>query len=144
MIEKNLHILVCLEQTALPDTDKQELSFSESHFHLKYDPVIKEAEEYLSSILDEEASLSLLIWSDASSGSDGVDLIFWLHENSHTTDARKILIYEKLDSEKIFRALNHGGLGYCQLAPWKTGDFAKTVIKILSKYVVRFAEHPLP
>ena len=57
-----------------------------------------------------------------------MDLIFWLHENSHTTDARKILIYEKLDSEKIFRALNHGGLGYCQLAPWKTGDFAKTVI----------------
>ena len=24
------------------------------------------------------------------------------------------------------------------------GDFAKTVIKILSEYVVRFEEHPLP
>ena len=73
-----------------------------------------------------------------------MNLIIRLHENSHTADARKILIYEKLDSEKIFRALNHGGLGYCQLAPRKTSDFAKTVIKILSVYVVRFAENPFP
>ena len=102
--------MVCLEQTALLDAAKQELSFLESHFHLKNVPVIKVAEEYLSSIIDEEASLSLLICSDASSGSDGVDLIVRLYENSHTTDARKILIYEKLDSEKILRALNHGGL----------------------------------
>ena len=52
-------------------------------------------------------------------------LIVRLHENSHTTDARKILIYEKLDSEKILRALNRDGLDYCQLKPWKPGDFAK-------------------
>ena len=73
-----------------------------------------------------------------------MDLIVRLHENSHTADARKILVCEKLDSEKILRALNHGGLDCCQIAPWQTGDFAKTVIKILSEYVVRFEEHPLP
>ncbi|MEC8543964.1 MAG: hypothetical protein VXY89_10425 [SAR324 cluster bacterium] len=144
MIKKNLHILVCLEQTALLDTVKQELPFLGSHFHLKYVSVTKEAEEYLNSILDEEASMSLLICSNAFSGTDGVDLVVRLHENSHTTDARKILVCENLDSEKILRALNHGGLDYCQLAPWQTVDFAKIVIKILSEYVVRFAEHPLP
>ena len=144
MKKKNLHILACLEQTTLLDTVKQELSFLESHFHLKYVSAAKEAEEYLNSILDEETSLSLLICSDAFSGADGVDLIVRLHENSHTADARKILVCEKLDSEKILRALNHGGLDYCQQAPWQAGDFAKTVIKILSEYVVRFVEHPLP
>ena len=102
--------MVCLEQTALLDTVKQELSFLESHFHLKYVSVTKEAEEYLNSILDEEAYMSLLICSDAFSGADGVDPIVRLHENSHTADARKILVCEKLDSEKILRALNHGGL----------------------------------
>ena len=56
----------------------------------------------------------------------------------------KILVCEKLDSEKILRALNHVGLDYCQLAPWQTGDLAKLVIKILSEYVVRFVEYPLP
>ena len=101
-------------------------------------------EEYLNSTPHEETSLSLLISSDAFSGADGVGLIVRLHENSHTTNARKILVCEKLDSEKILRALNHGGLDYYQLAPWQTGDFAKTVIKILSEYVVRFLKHPLP
>ena len=139
-----MHILVCLEQTALLDTVKLELSFLESYFHLKYVSVAKEAEEYLNSILDEEASLSLLICSDAFSGTDSVGLIVRLHENSDTADARKILVCEKLDSEKILGALNHGGLDYCQVAPWQTGDFAKTVIKILSEYVVRFVDHPLP
>ena len=129
---------------ALLDAVKQELSFLESHFHLKCVGTVKEAEEYLNSTLHEEASLSLLICSDAFSGADGVDLIVRLHENSHTTDARKILVCETLDSKKILRALNHGGLDYCQLAPWQPGDFAKTVIKILSEYVVRFVEHPLP
>ena len=136
--------MVCLEQTALLDKGKLELSFLESYFHLKYVSVAKEAEEYLNSILDEEASLSLLICSDAFSGTDSVGLIVRLHENSDTADARKILVCEKLDSEKILRALNHGGLDYCQVAPWQTGDFAKTVIKILSEYVVRFVDHPLP
>ena len=144
MVKKNLHILVCLEQTALLDRVKQELSFLESQIHLKHVPAAKEAEKYLNSILDKEASLSLLICSDAFSGADGVDLIVRLHENSHTADARKILVCEKLDSEKILRALNHGGLDYCQLAPWQTGDFAKTVIKILSEYVVRFLKQLLP
>ena len=109
--------MVCLKQTALLDTVKQELSFLESQFHLKHVPVVKETEEHLNSILDKEASLSMLICSDAFSGADGVDPIVRLNENSHTTDARKILICEKLDSKKILRALNHGGLDYCQLAP---------------------------
>ena len=68
----------------LLDTVKQELSFLESHFHLKYVSAAKEAEEYLNSILDEETSLSLLICSDAFSGADGVDLIVRPQENSHT------------------------------------------------------------
>ena len=106
--------MVCLEQTALLDTVKLELSFLESYFHLKYVSVAKEAEEYFNSILDEEASLSLLICSDAFLGTDGADLIVRLHENSDTADARKILVCEKLDSEKILRALNHGGLDYCR------------------------------
>ena len=143
-MKTNLHILICLEQMALLDAVKQELSFLESHFHLKCVGTVKEAEEYLNSTLHEEASLSLLICSDAFSGADGVDLIVRLHENSHTTDARKILVCETLDSKKILRALNHGGLDYCQLGHWQPGDFAKTVIKILSEYVVRFVEHPLP
>ena len=143
-MKTNLHILICLEQTALLDAVKQELSFLESHFHLKCVGTAKEAEEFLNSTLREETSLSLLISSDAFSEADGVDLIVRLHENSHTTNARKILVCEKLDSEKILRALNHGGLDYCQLAPWQIGDFAKTVIKILSEYVVRFVDHPLP
>ena len=143
-MKKNLHILICIEQTALLDAIKQELSFLESHFHLKCFGIVKEAEEYLKSILHEEATLSLVICSDSFSEADGVDLIIRLHEKSHTTDARKILVCEKLDSEKILRALNHGGLDYCQRVPWQTGDFAKTVIKILSEYVVRFVDHPLP
>ena len=143
-MKTHLHILICLEQTALLDAVKQELSFLESHFHLKCVGTVKEAEEFLNSTLREETSLSLLISSDAFSEADGVDLIVRLHENSHTTNARKILVCEKLDSEKILRALNHGGLDYCQLAPWQIGDFAKTVIKILSEYVVRFVAHPLP
>ena len=143
-MKTNLHILICLEQMALLNAVKQEKSFLESHFHLKRVGTVKEAEEYLNSTLHEEASLSLLICSDAFSGADGVDLIVRLHENSPTSDVRKILVCEKLDSEKILRVLNHGGLDYCQLAPWQTGDFAKNVIKILSEYVVRFVEHPLP
>ncbi|MDG2196171.1 MAG: hypothetical protein P8O70_04655, partial [SAR324 cluster bacterium] len=109
-MKKNLHILICLEQTALLDAVKQELSFLESYFQLKCVGIFKEAEEYLNSTLHEEASLSLLICSGAFSGAYGVDLIVRLHENSHTIDARKILICAKLDSEKILRALNHGGL----------------------------------
>ena len=54
----------------------------------------------MNSILDEETSLSLLICGDAFSGVDNVDLIVRLYENSHTADARKILVCEKLDSEK--------------------------------------------
>ena len=74
-MKTHLHILICLEQTALLDAVKQELSFLESQFHLKYVSAAKEAEEYLNSILDEETSLSLLICSDAFSEVDGVDLI---------------------------------------------------------------------
>ena len=102
--------MIYLEQTASLDAVKQELSFLESYFHLKCVGIVKEAEEYLNSTLHEEASLSLLICSGAFSGAYGVDLIVRLHENSHTIDARKILICAKLDSEKILRALNHGGL----------------------------------
>ena len=109
-MKTNLHILICLEQMALLDAVKQELSFLESYFHLKCVGIVKETEEYLNSTLHKEASLSLLICSGAFSGAYGVDLIVRLHENSHTIDARKILICAKLDSEKILRALNHGGL----------------------------------
>ena len=64
-MKTNLHILICLEQTALLDAVKQELSFLESHFHLKCVGTVKEAEEFLNSTLREETSLSLLISSDA-------------------------------------------------------------------------------
>ena len=67
--------MACHEQMMLLDTVKQELSFLESQFHLKYVSAAKEAEEYLNSILDEETYLSLLICSDAFSEVDGVDLI---------------------------------------------------------------------
>ena len=106
--------MACPEQTTLLDTVKQELSFLESHFHLKYVSVTKEVEDYLNSILDKEASMSLLICSDAFSGTDGVDLVVRLHENSHTTDAQKILVCEKLNPEK--------SLGLWIMVAWTTAN----------------------
>ena len=143
-MKKNLHILICLEQTALLDSTKHEQSFLESHLHLKFFGIVKEAEEYLNFIYHEVVPLSLMICSASFSETDGVDLIVRLHEHSRTTDAQKILICKQLDSDKILRAANHGGLNYCQLVPWQNGVFVKTVIKILSEYVARFVDNTLP
>ena len=80
LMKKNLHILICLEQTTLLDTIKQERSFLESHLQLKCFGIVKKAEEYLNSIFHELVSLSLMICSASFSETDGVVLIVRLND----------------------------------------------------------------
>ena len=90
-MKKNLHILICLEQTALLDSTKHERSFMESHLHLKFFGIVKEAEEYLNFIYHEVVPLSLMICSASFSETDGVDLIVRLHEQSAQLMCEKFL-----------------------------------------------------
>ena len=83
--------MICLEQTTLTDTIKQERSFLESHLHLKCFGIVKKAEEYLNSIFHEVVFLSLMICSASFSETDGVDLIIRLHKQSAQLMCKKFL-----------------------------------------------------
>jgi hypothetical protein len=81
-MKKTLHILICLNQTALLESVNQELSFLVSQFHIKYVKLLREAEDYLKTVLKEDLRLAMLVCSDSFSKDDGVELMVQLRENS--------------------------------------------------------------
>ena len=102
-----------------------------------------EAEEEISSLVENEESLALVICDESLPLDSGVTFLMKLDQDSMTRKAHKLLIMHEPNFENLVRAINQGKLDYCLVPPWNEKELTSTVLQELTDFVIDYAPEKL-
>jgi response regulator RpfG family c-di-GMP phosphodiesterase len=137
--------IMCIEDEGeVLESVLRDLEIFEDYFRIEAAQQVDEARDVVKVLLNDGLRPALFICDHKMPGTTGVDYMVELSQDEATSRAARMLLTGQAGQQDTIKAVNEAGLHYYLAKPWKPAELQRIVRELLTNYVSRNEDNPMP